>query len=84
MLKFVAHHLWDPEERLRDASHGMPAPVEDILRNEGLLRVIGPHAPATVRRRLSSWTTLHGWRNVAGGIVTLISAPCKNRRFLLV
>ena len=36
------------------------------LRAEGLLRADGPHAPATVRRRLSSWATLHHWKGVAG------------------
>lgn len=66
VLKFVAHHLWDSEERLRDPRHGMPAEVMEEMRALGLLRSKGPHAPATVRRRLSSWSTLHAWRNVQG------------------
>ena len=65
-LKFVAHHLWDPARREADPSHGMPADVAAALRAQDLLRRDGPHAPATVRRRLSSWSTLHHWRGVAG------------------
>lgn len=55
LLKFVAHHLWDPEKRLTDPGHGMPADVEDKLRLQGFLRTVGPHAPDTVRRRLATW-----------------------------
>jgi integrase len=44
----------------------MPADIAESLRADGLLRADGPHAPATVRRRLSSWTTLHHWKGVAG------------------
>ena len=65
-LKFVAHHLWDPARREADPSHGMPADVAKALRAQDLLRTLGPHAPATVRRRLSSWSTLHHWKGVAG------------------
>jgi len=66
LLKFVAHHLWDPERRLIDAQHGMPADVEDRLRIQGFLRSTGPHAPDTVRRRLATWSTLTKWRGLAG------------------
>ncbi len=66
VLKFVAHHLWDPERRSRDPGHGMPESVRAALITESLLRSTGPHAPATVRRRLSSWSTLHRWRDVTG------------------
>ena len=65
-LKFVAHHLWDPAKRESDPAHGMPAEVTAALVAAGLLRVDGPHAPATVRRRLASWSTLHRWRGIAG------------------
>ena len=65
-LKFVAHHLWDPAKREADVAHGMPAEVAVALRADGLLRSHGPHAPATVRRRLSSWSTLHRWRGELG------------------
>lgn len=65
-LKFVAHHLWDPAQRESNPNHGMPADIADFLRAEQLLRVEGPHAPATVRRRLSSWTTLHHWKGTGG------------------
>ena len=65
-LKFVAHHLWDPARRDVDAAHGMPAEVTAALSAAGLLRVDGPHAPATVKRRLASWSTLHRWRGIAG------------------
>ncbi|SFK63933.1 site-specific integrase [Methylocapsa palsarum] len=65
-LKFVAHHLWDPARREADPSHGMPADVAETLRAQDLLRADGPHAPSTVRRRLSSWATLHHWKGAAG------------------
>ena len=29
VLKFVAHHLWDPVRRAEDFSHGMPPAVAD-------------------------------------------------------
>lgn len=66
LLKFVAHHLFDPAEREADPSHGMPVPVEEGLRSLGLLRSEGPHAPATVRRRLTSWSILTRWRGLEG------------------
>lgn len=66
LLKFVAHHLWDPARRESDGRHGMPADVAERLHAGGFLRSDGPHAPATVRRRLSSWTTLHRWRGIEG------------------
>ncbi|MDF1632829.1 site-specific integrase [Mycoplana sp. MJR14] len=66
LLKFVAHHLWDPVKRTEDPSHGMPFEVEAGLRSQHLLRAHGPHAPATVRRRLTSWSILTRWRGHAG------------------
>ena len=66
LLKFVAHHLWDPVKRAEDATHGMPANVELGLRAERLLRAAGPHAPGTVRRRLTSWSILTRWRGLTG------------------
>lgn len=66
VLRFIAHHLWDVEERDRDATHGMPSPVTAALRAAGRLRAAGPHAPATVRRRLALWATLHRLRGVEG------------------
>jgi integrase len=71
LLKFVAHHLWDPEKRLTDPEHGMPADVDDKLRSQGFLRTVGPHAPDTVRRRLATWSTLTKWR----GHVSAFSSP---------
>jgi integrase len=65
-LKFIAHHLYDAEERKRDPDHGMPAEVEAALKDRNLLRTSGPQAPATVRRRLSSWATLHRLRGEQG------------------
>ncbi|NTG91013.1 site-specific integrase [Agrobacterium rhizogenes] len=71
LLKFVAHHLWDPAERAADPNHGMPMEVEAGLRAEGFLRVDGPHAPDTVRRRLTSWSILTRWR----GLIGFFAAP---------
>jgi integrase len=64
VLKLIAHHLYDPSEQGKDATHGMPAEVERALKGQGMLRVGGPHAPATVRRRMSSWASLHRWRGL--------------------
>ncbi|TIQ34027.1 MAG: integrase [Mesorhizobium sp.] len=66
LIKFVAHHLWDASRRETDPSHGMPAGVAATLKSQGLLRADGPHAPNTVRRRLSSWSTLTKWRGMSG------------------
>ncbi|MDP9573891.1 UNVERIFIED_ORG: integrase [Agrobacterium larrymoorei] len=66
LLKFVAHHLWDPERRRDDPGHGMPQNVDLLLRDQGFLKSLGPHAPDTVRRRLASWSTLTKWRGRTG------------------
>jgi len=66
LSKFVAHHLWDPVKRTEDPSHGMPADVDEGLRLQGLLKAVGPHAPGTVRRRLTSWSILTRWRGLIG------------------
>ncbi len=66
LLKFVAHHLWDPEKKEADPGHGMPEAVTNNLRDQGFLRAVGPHAPDTVRRRLASWSTLTKWRGLDG------------------
>ncbi|WP_027997247.1 site-specific integrase [Sinorhizobium arboris] len=66
LLKFVAHHLWDPVKRKEDPAHGIPPEVEAGLRAERLLRTAGPHAPGTVRRRLTSWSILTRWRGLTG------------------
>ncbi|WP_438754867.1 site-specific integrase [Pararhizobium sp. O133] len=74
LLKFVAHHLWQPQQRDVDRDHGMPDVVAQSLREQGFLRSIGPHAPDTVRRRLSSWSTLTKWRGLTGSF----SSPALN------
>jgi integrase len=66
LVKFIAHHLWDAIERDANPDHGMPAQVSDQLKSVGLLKSTGPHSPATVRRRLSSWSTLTQWRGLTG------------------
>ena len=66
VLKFLAHHLYDAVERENDAAHGMPVDVEAMLRSDDCLRTVGPHAPATVRRRMALWSTLHKWRGLEG------------------
>lgn len=70
LLKFVAHHLWDPEKRATDPDHGMPVDVDDNLRRQGFLKSTGPHAPDTVRRRLASWSTLTKWRGLNGAFAS--------------
>ncbi|TCM76593.1 site-specific integrase [Rhizobium sp. BK068] len=70
LLKFVAHHLWDPAKRESDPDHGMPAEVDRALRDGGFLRAAGPHAPDTVRRRLASWSTLTKWRGFDGAFAS--------------
>ncbi|AYD05115.1 integrase (plasmid) [Neorhizobium sp. NCHU2750] len=70
LLKFVAHHLWDPAKGEIDPEHGMPATVEQNLRGQGFLKVVGPHAPDTVRPRLASWSTLTKWRGVSGAFAS--------------
>ncbi len=70
LLKFVAHHLWDPQRREDDPDHGMPADVAHGLRSQGFLKSTGPHAPATVRRRLASWSTLTHWRGLDGAFTS--------------
>ena len=75
LLKFVAQHLWDPQKRATDPNHGMPADVADNLRAQGFLKSAGPHAPATVRRRLANWSTLTKWRGLDGAFA---SPPLKS------
>ncbi|MGV1794289.1 tyrosine-type recombinase/integrase [Rhizobium sp. WW_1] len=70
LLKFVAQHLWDPEKRAVDLDHGMPPDVADNLRRQGFLKSTGPHAPATVRRRLANWSTLTKWRGLEGAFAS--------------
>ncbi|MBX5213951.1 site-specific integrase [Rhizobium sp. NLR10a] len=70
LLKFVAHHLWDPQRRESDPDHGMPAVVDENLRSQGFLKSVGPHAPATVRRRLANWSTLTKWRGLDGAFAS--------------
>ncbi|MBY3447052.1 site-specific integrase [Rhizobium laguerreae] len=70
LLKFVAHHLWDPQRRETDPDHGIPADVDENLRSQGFLRSMGPHAPATVRRRLANWSTLTRWRGFDGAFAS--------------
>ncbi|TDX79705.1 site-specific recombinase XerD [Neorhizobium sp. R1-B] len=70
LLKFVAQHLWDPEKHATDADHGMPADVDEKLRRQGFLKSVGPHAPATVRRRLANWSTLTKWRGLDGAFTS--------------
>lgn len=64
VLKFVAHHMWDPDQRAIDAAHGMPNDVAEDHWDRKILKVKGPHAPKTVSRRLSNWSTLHQWKGV--------------------
>ncbi len=53
----------------------MPGDVDDNLRAQGFLKSTGPHAPATVRRRLANWSTLTKWRGLDGAFA---SPPLKS------
>ena len=64
--KFIAQQLWEPARREGDPEHGMPADVERGLPLQGPLRSHRPHAPATVRRRFTSWSILTRWRGHGG------------------
>jgi integrase len=69
VLRFIAHHLWhlwDEAEREKNPEHGMPEHLAEALRAAGRLKSTGPHAPATVRRRLALWSNLHRWRGLEG------------------
>jgi integrase len=70
LLNFVAHHLWDPQQRETDPDHGMPVDVDENLRSQGFLKSVGPHAPSTVRRRLANWSTLTKWRGLDGAFAS--------------
>jgi integrase len=70
LLKFVDHHLWDPQQRETDPDHGMPVDVDENLRSRGFLKSVGPHAPSTVRRRLTNWSTLTKWRGFDGAFAS--------------
>src|SRR5215210_7759417 len=49
ILRFIAHHLWDPVQRETDPLHGIPEAVASVPRAKDQLRLEGPHAPSTVR-----------------------------------
>ena len=66
VVKFIAHHLYDPVKRETVTEHGMPEAVAASLKQQGALKAVGPHAPETVKRRLSLWGTMHKWRGLAG------------------
>src|SRR5690606_26357670 len=70
LLKYVAHHLWDPEKKRSDPDHGIPDAVAQSLRDQAFLRSAGPHAPDMVRRRLASWSTLTTWRGLNGAFAS--------------
>lgn len=70
-LKFIAHHLYDPAAKALDAAHGMPDAVAATLKAQGALRADGPHAVATVRRRMSLWAVMHRRR----GLESPLEAP---------
>lgn len=62
ILKFIAHHLFDPAEKLINPDHGLPGPVLAVMIGLGLRKDGGAHAIATVRRRLTHWSRFHRWR----------------------
>ena len=66
IVKFIAHHLYDRVKKETDPAHGMPDDVAAELKSLGALKINGPHAPGTVKRRLSLWGTMHKWRGLDG------------------
>ena len=66
VLKFIAHHLYDPAAKALDPLHGMPETVAAALKAQRALRSNGPHAVATVRRRMSLWAVMHRRRGYDG------------------
>ncbi|MGO7859929.1 integrase, partial [Rhizobium ruizarguesonis] len=42
----------------------------ESLRSQVFLKSVGPHAPATVRRRLANWSTLTKWRGLDGAFAS--------------
>lgn len=63
-LKFIAHHLFRLDERLRNPDHGMPMVIDREMCDIGIKKKTGPHAPSTVKRRLNNWNTAHTIRNL--------------------
>lgn len=64
VLKFIAHHLFDKAEKKANPAHGMPDEVAAKLIGEDRMQALPPHAPSTVRRRLSHWKKLHKARGL--------------------
>ena len=48
----------------------MPDAIAARLKDQRIPENAGPHAPATVRRRLANWATLHRWRGLEPCFVT--------------
>ncbi len=62
--KFIAQHLWDPDERAINLGHGMPDHVRAMLKHGRYLGTRGTHAPSTIKRRIARWRALCEWRSV--------------------
>ncbi|WP_338105677.1 hypothetical protein [Microvirga tunisiensis] len=64
-MKFIAHHLWDPDQKAIDPAHGTPDAVMEELRQCKVLKVDGPNAPKTSHGVCpTNWSTLHQWKVV--------------------
>ena len=70
ILRFIAHHLWDANEKERNSAHGMPEDVRRAMHAAGVLRSTGPHAASTVSRRISSWRAICRWKGAEGPFAT--------------
>ena len=80
---FIAHHLFDVEERRRNPAHGMPAAVEQTLIERGIKRNPGPSARATVVRRLSTIDRIHNRRgHPSPGAEPTVRAALKETRLI--
>ena len=67
-------------KREAQRKHGMPQNVAESLREDGLLRSEGPHAPATVRGAVEL-ATLHRWRGIEGPFASPALRPALRWRF---
>jgi hypothetical protein len=60
--QLIAHNRRNPDQKVANPAHDMPDDMIKAFWGHGNLKARGPHAPKTVLRRLSNWSTLHQWK----------------------